>query len=229
MVPSQFWIRGSVMKSQVMRSQRHRHRGYARRGPVKQPYDVVLIVCGGEKTEPNYLNALRKTYGLSSVNVRVVPPGRSDPFGIVRFAISQLQRDPDYDKAYCVFDRNGHANYDEALQLAQSSKAARQEKLFAIPSVPCFEIWLLLHYAYSNAPYVPAGAASPCDLVIRDLRAHNAGYSKGSLTVYAQLAERLAQANVHAERLERDNATTQSDNPSTGMHKLVAYLAGLKK
>ncbi|MBN1547133.1 MAG: hypothetical protein JW902_10780, partial [Syntrophaceae bacterium] len=36
----------------------------------REPYDVVLIVCEGSKTEPNYLQELRDTLKLSTANVR---------------------------------------------------------------------------------------------------------------------------------------------------------------
>ncbi len=60
---------------------------YQRRQPVRQPYDVVLIVCEGTKTEPSYINALRNSLGLSSLNIRVLQPPGNDPMSIVRFAI----------------------------------------------------------------------------------------------------------------------------------------------
>ena len=201
---------------------------YRRRAPVREPYDVVLIVCEGQKTEPNYLDALRQANRLSSVNVRIVPPNRSDPLGIVKFAISEMRKDPEYDRAYCIFDRNGHATYNAALQRARQSPLGKANRLFAISSVPCFEIWLLLHFNYSNAPYIAVGGTSACDLVIRDLRAHFPNYAKGSLSVFGELTARLPQAQTHATWLERHNRVTTSDNPSTQMHNLVKYLTKLK-
>lgn len=37
----------------------------------RAPYDRVLIVCEGEKTEPNYFNELKDYYKLNSANVEV--------------------------------------------------------------------------------------------------------------------------------------------------------------
>jgi len=37
---------------------------YVRRGPEREPYEYVIIVCEGKKTEPNYLNGLRVAYRL---------------------------------------------------------------------------------------------------------------------------------------------------------------------
>ncbi len=40
-----------------------------RRGPKKQPYDRVLIVCEGAKTEPTYFRELCDHYQLSTANI----------------------------------------------------------------------------------------------------------------------------------------------------------------
>jgi len=40
-----------------------------RRKPVREVYDVVLILCEGTKTEPNYLCDIRNDYRLNSANI----------------------------------------------------------------------------------------------------------------------------------------------------------------
>jgi hypothetical protein len=45
---------------------------YVRRGPTREPYDVVLIVCEGAKTEPNYFKRLKLAYRLSNANIHVL-------------------------------------------------------------------------------------------------------------------------------------------------------------
>src|SRR4051812_2353181 len=89
---------------------------YRRGGPVREPYDVVLIACEGQKTEPNYLKAFQVVYGLSSVNVRILPPPGNDPLTIVEFAIKEMELDSEYNRAYCVFDRDQHGTYNQALR-----------------------------------------------------------------------------------------------------------------
>lgn len=42
-----------------------------RRAAQRAPYDKVLIVCEGSKTEPNYFRDLIKLHDISSVNVRI--------------------------------------------------------------------------------------------------------------------------------------------------------------
>ncbi len=201
---------------------------YQRRGPTREPYDVVLIACEGAKTEPNYLNGLRRAFGLSSVNIRILQPPGQDPISIVDFVIAQLDRDREYNRAYCVFDRDGHAGYDEALRRVRDSRYGREGKLIAVTSVPCFEIWILLHYVYSTAAYMAAGGRSGCDRVIAEIRKHHPDYMKARATVFDELRRLMATAIANATRLEGHNTGTGSLNPSTQMHHLVRYLTGLK-
>ena len=162
-------------------------RSYARRGAVLEPYDTVLIVCEGSKTEPHYFNRLRVIYRLSSANIRIMPADGSDPMSVVNYAEAELLRGG-YDRAYCVFDRNGHANYARALNaVAQSPHRAR---LFAITSVPCFEVWILLHFIFSTAAFTAVGNDSACDRVFREVRRHFPTYVKGYPKTFDDLAER---------------------------------------
>jgi hypothetical protein len=201
---------------------------YRRRGPTREPYDLVLIVCEGEKTEPNYLQQLRATYKLSSVNIKIVSPPATDPFSIVDFAIQELRQDSDYDRAFCVFDRDEHTTFASALAAVKASDFGRSNRLVPIISTPCFELWLLLHYRYSNAPYARAGTRSACDMVVQELQTHFPGYNKGKKAVFAELASRMDLAIANAKRLEQDNISSKSENPATRVHHLVEYLIGLK-
>ena len=131
-------------------SRRRRGPGsYRRRGPVREPYATVVVVCEGSKTEPSYFRSLCAVHTLSSANVKVVHGQGTDPLSIVQFGEQFLA---DTDKVYCVFDRDQHATYEAALQRIANSLAGQQGRLVAIPSWPCFEIWLLLHFVYSAAP-----------------------------------------------------------------------------
>jgi hypothetical protein len=201
---------------------------YARRAPVREPYDYVLIVCEGAKTEPNYFQGLKVTHRLSSANIKVMPADGTDPMSIVRFAIEEIARTPEYNKVYCVFDRNGHANYDQALDLVARSPLGRAGQLVAITSWPCFEIWLLLHYEYTTAEFVATGTRSACEEVIRRLKRHYPDYDKRRAEVFSETAQHLPTAMRNARQLFRFNQQNDVTNPGTGVHTLVEYLTTLK-
>lgn len=198
----------------------------------RESYDVVLIVCEGEKTEPNYLKGLKRALDLGNANVKVLEDGhRNDPVGIVQCAIDSYEEESLYDRIYCVFDRDGHARYSEAIDLATHHHLASEGKLFAITSVPCFEVWLLLHFEYTTQGFVKSGNRSACDQIVRALKDNNhiKSYVKNYPNIFDLLNDRTDTAIKHAKRLTRYNAQTASDNPSTKMHELVEYLRGLKK
>ena len=205
-----------------------RSRSYARTAPIREPYDYVLILCEGGKTEPNYFRALRQAYRLSSANVEIAKPGANDPLGIVAEADARITADR-FDRAYCVFDRDGHANYQQALHVVATCQNGRNGRLIATPSVPCFELWILLHFAFSTAPYNAVGNNSACDSVLRALKVHFSDYSKGHQDVYNRIAAQMTQAMTHARRLTLHNQQTGSENPATLVHDLVHYLCNLKK
>jgi hypothetical protein len=200
---------------------------YARRGPQREPYDVVLIVCEGAKTEPFYFEGLRRAWRLSSANIHVRSAGYSDPPNLVAHALEAL-RNGDYDRAFCVFDRDSHAGFDQALAQIAQSPEGHAGRLDAVVSWPCFEIWILLHFVMTTKAFVAGGGRSPCEQVIREISGHLADYAKGSKSVFDALADKLATALTHADRLNAHNLETGSDNPGTAVHSLVNYLKSLK-
>ena len=192
---------------------------------MREPYDFVLIVCEGGKTEPNYFGRLRTVCGLANANIRITPADGTDPVSIVRFAQDEYD---EHDRVYCVFDRNGHPNFDEALTLARQSALGKSGVLRTITSVPCFELWVLLHFAYSTAPFNKAGSDSPCDRVLRAVRGHFNDYDKGRQDIYDKLSALQDKAIAHAIRLAKHNRETDSRNPATEVHELVEYLRKIK-
>jgi hypothetical protein len=202
---------------------------YRRRGPSRDPYDVILIVCEGAKTEPNYFEGLRTRHRLSSVNVRIVHPPATDPMSLVNRAIEELDRDRELDRVYCVFDRDGHQNFEAAVRTAADCNHGRNGKLVVVASIPCFEIWILLHHRYTTAPFMSAGGRSACERLVREVQQHYGGYAKGRDGVFAELEGRLPQALDNARKLEAHNNASNSWNPSTRIHHLVRYLMELKR
>ncbi len=87
----------------------------ARRKAKRKPYDKVLIVCEGEKTEPNYFEDLKDYYKLSSTNVEVAGDCGSSPTSVVSHARDLYRKAEKYgdafDKVFCVFDKDTHGDY----------------------------------------------------------------------------------------------------------------------
>lgn len=106
---------------------------------------TVLIICEGQKTEPNYFNKLKEKYHLSNI---IIPKNtKPSPSSVVRVAMEK-QREYKLDAKnsiiYCVFDRDEHKDIDNALDMIKA------KSFNAILSSVCFEIWYLLHFEYTT-------------------------------------------------------------------------------
>jgi hypothetical protein len=199
-----------------------------RRRALKAPYDVIRIVCEGEKTEPIYFNELKKAFRLSNANIKVCGRG-SDPLSVVDFAIETYRREPEFDRVYCVFDRDRHTTYPAALDKVRRTRLGRGNKIFAIPSVPCFEFWLLLHFTYTTRPFDAPPGDSICSRVIEELMNYLPAYRKGQQDFFYKMQDKLDNAISNSRRVEQFHQTSGTDNPSTLVHSLVDYLRDLKR
>lgn len=215
---------------------RQKSRDLRRSAARRQPYERILVVSEGEKTEPYYVDEIRREYRLSTANVQVRPGELgTQPLQVVEYA-ETLFRCGDrsksiepraFDRVVAVFDRDDHETYHQALDMA----AARNRKLLndsgervpfqAIPSVPCFELWLLLHFEDVHAPIHRSD-------VYQRLEVHLPGYEKGQEGHWTATKDNLDSAIQRA--LARAAATTAYDGrePYTAMHELVSILLHLK-
>lgn len=191
-----------------------------------------LIVCEGTKTEPHYLRELLDDLHVRPQLVRIAPNDGASPDRVVAHALALYHEDEltgdAFDQVYCVFDRDQHATFDAAVQRTKDLTASGKP-IVAITSTPCFEIWLLLHFRYSDQPFYAMGRKSVGDQVVSALKAMPGftKYGKGQRGIYGQLAGRLTNALNHAERLRRHVAETGSINPATDIDLLVTAIQAL--
>lgn len=197
-----------------------------RRQGKRAPYDKVLIVCEGEKTEPNYFNELKDFYKLNSANVKVTGDCGSSPKSVVNYARELYRQAGDagdpFDRVFCVFDKDTHDNYHSALDTLRS--IAQKGVFTAITSVPCFEYWLLLHFKYTDRPFHATGSHSIAATVLRELRVEWPEYEKAIKGSFAHCIKQLDFAKANARRVLLSAEANSSDNPSTRVHELVEYL-----
>lgn len=192
----------------------------------------VLIVCEGTKTEPHYLRELLDDLHIRPQAVRVAPNDGVSPDRVVAHALALYDEDAKagdaFDRVYCVFDRDKHTTFDAAVQRTKDLTAAGKP-FEAITSTPCFEVWLLLHFGYTDQPFHAAGEKSVGGQVVAALKKKPgfAKYDKGQKGVYGLLKSELANALNHAERLRKHGAKTGSINPATDVDALVKAIRAL--
>ena len=196
----------------------------------RKPYDKVLIVCEGEKTEPYYLIALRDHLKLSQANIKIDPNCDSSPTSVVKYAkelIKESLKNP-YDHVFCVIDRDRHSDFNTAIAQINGYKN-KDTKLHAIVSNPCFEFWILLHFNYTTKLFGTSGD-SPCiNLIKKNLKVFIEDYKKGDKAIMPTIIKSgLEMAIVNAKRANKTAKKNGSDNPTTQMDELVNYLKNLK-
>lgn len=205
-----------------MRAKDRRDIELRRRKPSKAQRQTVLIACEGDKLEPGYLHGLRRALGLEKERVVILPSGNdTDPRNVVRMALKRHRDEgQSFDFIFCVVDQDDHPGLAEARELVASHKLGKAGILKLIVTVPCFEVWLLLHLTeYSTAAFQSsADAKAKMEKVMP-------GYSQMGITLYAAVQPGQAQAVGHAKRLENVHKENGSDgNPSSGMPEVLTVL-----
>ena len=220
-------------KTHGRRVMRRRDDGSAPRSPH------VLIVTEGAVTEAEYFRLLAAEMGFGRREVKVLSNHASSPTQVVEQAQRRMaQERRTFDCVYCVFDRDTHATYKEAVDLVQQMKKGTRSKpkVEAITSVPCFEYWLCLHVGDSATSY--SGVASPCRKLIDDLKKHplfkNYSKTKGWMAAnFEKLAANRDDAVKHSRKrlanAKRAGEKPHSEDPSTRIHIVVDDLKKLSE
>ena len=209
-------------------------RDLKRNKPTRSPYNRVLIVTEGKKTEPYYFEAMKDDLKLNTANIEIDGDSAPSPRSIVAYAKKRYKDDllengkqDCFDRVYCVFDKDEHSTFTEAIDSIKT--ASLKGVYFAITSIPCFEFWLLLHFTSSTKPYFRSGNRSPAQNAEHDLKVHLPDYQKGDKTTYHKLKPRIDTALLHAKRVNAAAKTSNFDNHSTSIPELIEYLHNLKK
>lgn len=225
-MPYRSWTHGSLGCRTISRSRKKSDLKRVR--PVKQPYDRVLIVCEGAKTEPNYFQEIRRSERLASAAVRIIPSELgTDPLKIVESAIKEFEKTREFDKIFVVFDRDDHQGYANGIAKATATngKLRNYEKravsFEAVVSVPSFELWLLLHFEDIQAWFHR-------DEIAKRLRQHINNYEKGMEDTFSRTKANLLVATQRGRALKNRYSRLPGDEAYTDVHDLVAVLLQLR-
>jgi RloB-like protein len=199
-----------------------RHRDRTKRPlrglPVKEPRRRILVVCEGEVTEKEYLDAFCKHVRNPLVDVEISGLG-ADPVTVVR-AARDRKRDGDvaarsdanlaYDDVWCCFDVD-----DFGKKVAEARTMAKDNGLRLAMSNPCFELWLLLHHRDSPGAIARTALAKLLRKAQPDVVDKHVDF--------AQLASSYEAAVRRATKLDTDAiaAGEANRNPTTEVYRLT--------
>ena len=194
----------------------HQPRSYMQRRidvlPIRQRF---LIVCEGEKTEPNYFQRFR----VPGLVVQIDALGM-ETVRVVQRAI-ELRDEDDYDQIWCVFDKDDFPdkNFNDAIAIA------RRHGFRVAYSNQSFELWYVLHFDYMHSAITREDYIK----ILEEKLGHK--YEKNSPTIFDELYDRQPTAIRNARTLlnEYHPPRPSKDDPSTKVHLLVEQLITFSK
>jgi len=208
-----------------------------RKTQFKSKRKFYLIVCEGEKTEPNYFNSLKDSLPkgvLSLVNIDIDGTGRNTLSIIDETKKLRKSYESKYlrkiDKVWAVFDRDSFPSehFNNAIVKGENSKP----KINCAWTNEAFELWYLLHFSYYKTGVSRDQYQKLLEREIIKLSG-NSGYKyrKNSTEMY-ELLNRFGNqifAIENSERLDNlyDDDRFASHNPRTKVHVLIKELIEL--
>ena len=178
---------------------------------IREVRQRFLIVCEGEKTEPNYFNSFRVPKDV--IDVKGVG---ENPSNLVERAI-QYNIGEHYDQVWCVFDRDSWPpqDFNNAIQ------NAKNQNFNVAYSNEAFELWYVLHFEFLNTG-IPRS-----DYCHKLNKLMGKKYKKNSEQIYKELIDKQDIAIKNSKRLLEEYEPRKNpvkDNPSTTVHLLVEEL-----
>ena len=178
----------------------------------------ILIVCEGEKTEPNYFRRFPENpevYDLIDIHGTGY-----NTVSLVNEAIrlkneAQKRKEP-YIEAWCVFDKDDFS----AELFINAILVAGRNQIKCAYSIEAFEIWYMLHYHYYDA------ALSREQYKEKITKLLGKPYQKNDSEMYQLLQKRQKAAIQNAQKLylRQSGQPLREQNPVTTVFRLVERL-----
>lgn len=200
-----------------------------RKASTRKAKRRILIVCEGQTEETYFKFYIDKEDDLLA---HVTSDCGTSPMCVVTCAHELATRDGDFDDVFAVFDGDTAdiANFDLAL-VSTKKHEENGIPIKAIPSTPCFEYWLLLHFTFSRRPYIGTkNAKSAGTQILTELRSFTGmeSYNKGTDLNFPAFVGKLDTAITNAERAVQQAKESEERNPSTSVHCVIKNIQGKK-
>jgi len=198
----------------------HKKKALASRREKTRKLRRILIVCEGEKTEPNYFKAFPENPEVYD-EIDVQGTGYNT-VSLVKKAIqikseAERKKEP-YIETWCVFDKDSFSV--EAFEKALALAAKKENQIKCAYSIEAFEIWYMLHFEFYNTGLSRDQYKEKLSALLKK------PYQKNSAEMYSVLKNKQANALKNAEKLYgiQSQKPIKEQNPVTTVFKLVARL-----
>jgi len=202
--------------------------------PLREYY---LIVCEGEKTEPNYFKSLKEKLPIGVVNYIVIEgEGKNtltliEEASIIRARKEKGMNGRKFDHTWAVFDRESfpETNFDNAINKGEQQK----RQINCAWSNEAFELWYLLHLEFVNVPMTREDYKPRIEHWLTERIGQPFKYAKNRADMY-DILQRYGneeQAIEWARSLDRQYVDFKysTHNPNTKLYLLISQLNKLKQ
>lgn len=197
-------------------------------GKPKRQY--FLIVCEGEKTEPNYFASIKKLLPRGIIEFIHIQGTARNTKSLVdwteKFRDKQAQNNIKYDQTWAVFDKDSFLpqDFDNAINKGENMS----DKINCAWTNEAFELWYLLHFEYISAGMSREDYEPRLEEWLTKKMGKPFKYEKNLPNMYEILQEfgKPKQAILWAEKLEKSYEDKQfsTHNPCTKVHHLIKAL-----
>ncbi len=194
-----------------------------------------LIVCEGEKTEPNYFRAIRSELPRGVMEfIDIEGEGKNTLTLIEETAKIRASKETlnarAFDQTWAVFDRDSfpEQHFNNAINKGEGLK----QQIRCAWTNEAFELWFLLHLEFINVPITREGYKPRIENWLAKKMGKPFKYEKNRTDLYQILREygNEDQAIAWAKLLEQQfhDREFANHNPCTKVHHLVIELNKLK-
>ena len=198
---------GLIPKSKVEQLKREKREAKAAKKRKVATRDKIvrfLIVCEGERTEPNYFKALVKDRYSEVRSEEIIGEGRSTCALVkkteeIRIRLER-QSQLAFDRVWVVFAKDDLIDFIEAIGLAVSNG------FHEVVTTVSFGLWYVLHFVYLDAAISRADYIKILGAEIRKISGYEGfSYRKNDVGIYRllQTIGNEHQAKLHAQRLRK--------------------------
>jgi hypothetical protein len=196
----------------ILKERLERRARLKRTAAMREYRQRILIVCEGEKTEPNYF----RQFELPNTDVVVVGTGKNTVSVVEDAVAEKSKKGANFESVWCVFDRDSFPSerYENAFILAA------KHSIEIAWSNEAFELWYLLHFDFHDA------ALSRHQYAEKLTEKLGEKYDKTDPNLFAKLLTRRETAIQNAEKLISSFPIDRRahTNPGTTVHRLVKLL-----
>ncbi|HTB32525.1 MAG TPA: RloB family protein [Bacteroidia bacterium] len=203
----------------------------SRKIEARRERTYFLIICEGEKTEPNYFIGLKKDLPkgtLSIVDITIKGIGRNTG-SLIDYIIKYKEKSKEFDRTWAVFDRDSFTEdqFNNAIIRAEAND------IRCAWSNEAFELWFLLHFQFVNHGMPRQDYQSYLEREIKRASKKDYSYKKNDINTYSILREYgdQRQAIIRAKSLRElfTDSKHANHNPCTLVYLLIEELFNPEK